>query len=178
MAVRRNIRTGYGFGQSLINTSPQPIIAQRAPKTSDFAEIGSIFIDQPNNDAYVLVKIASNSATWQNIAGGAGAFDTLNVTTDAEVGGTLDVTGAAAFDADVEVGGDIKPDGDIEIQVAAKGIVFQEGPKVIAGAGSPDTVVVAPKGSLYLRTDGTGVADRAYINTDGTTAWSSLTTAA
>ena len=45
------------------------------------------------------------------------------------------------------------------------------------GTGSPSTALTAPKGSLYLRTDGSGIADRAYINTDGSTAWTNLVTA-
>lgn len=44
------------------------------------------------------------------------------------------------------------------------------------GSGAP--TVSAAKGSLYLRSDGSGVSDRAYINTDGATTWTALTTAA
>jgi hypothetical protein len=47
---------------------------------------------------------------------------------------------------------------------------------IYAGSGAP--TVSAPKGSLYLRSDGSGVSDRAYINTDGGTTWTALTTAA
>ena len=42
------------------------------------------------------------------------------------------------------------------------------------GSGAP--TISAAKGSLYLRSDGTGVADRAYINTDGGTTWTAITT--
>lgn len=45
------------------------------------------------------------------------------------------------------------------------------------GTGSPSTVVTAPKGSLYLRSDGSSTSTRAYINTDGVTAWTAVTTA-
>lgn len=46
------------------------------------------------------------------------------------------------------------------------------------GSGSPDTAITAAQGSLYLRTDGSSTSTRAYINTDGVTAWTSVTTAA
>lgn len=49
-------------------------------------------------------------------------------------------------------------------------------PRIVAGSGAP--TIAAPKGSLYLRTDGSGVNDRAYINTDASTTWTALTTAA
>lgn len=44
------------------------------------------------------------------------------------------------------------------------------------GSGVP--TVSAAKGSLYLRTDGTTTNDRAYINTNGSTTWTALTTVA
>jgi hypothetical protein len=47
---------------------------------------------------------------------------------------------------------------------------------IFFGSGAP--TLSAAKGSLYLRTDGSGTTDRAYINTNGTTTWTALTTAA
>ena len=47
---------------------------------------------------------------------------------------------------------------------------------VYFGSGAP--TLSAAKGSLYLRSDGTGTGDRAYINTNGSTTWTALTTAA
>lgn len=47
---------------------------------------------------------------------------------------------------------------------------------IYAGSGAP--TVSAAKGSFYLRSDGTTTNDRAYINTDGGTTWTALTTAA
>lgn len=48
--------------------------------------------------------------------------------------------------------------------------------QVSSGAGAPTHV--APRGSLYLNTTGSGVADRAYINTLGTGVWTAVTTVA
>lgn len=45
---------------------------------------------------------------------------------------------------------------------------------VFTGSGVP--TVSAAKGSLYLRTDGTGATDRAYINTNGSTTWTAIVT--
>jgi hypothetical protein len=44
------------------------------------------------------------------------------------------------------------------------------------GSGAP--TLAANKGALYLRTDGSATNNRAYINTDGNTAWTAITTAA
>ena len=46
---------------------------------------------------------------------------------------------------------------------------------VFFGSGAP--TLSAAKGSLYLRSDGSGVADRMYINADGGTTWTAVTTA-
>lgn len=44
------------------------------------------------------------------------------------------------------------------------------------GTGAPSAA--APKGSLYIRTDGSTTSTRLYINTDGAGTWTSITTAA
>jgi len=46
---------------------------------------------------------------------------------------------------------------------------------VYFGSGAP--TVSAAQGSLYLRTDGSSTSTRAYINTNGTTDWTAITTA-
>ncbi len=47
---------------------------------------------------------------------------------------------------------------------------------VFFGSGAP--TITAAAGSLYLRTDGSSVSTRAYINTTGSTTWTAITTAA
>lgn len=47
---------------------------------------------------------------------------------------------------------------------------------IFFGSGAPS--LSAAKGSLYLRSDGSTTNNRAYINTDGGTTWTALTTAA
>jgi hypothetical protein len=47
---------------------------------------------------------------------------------------------------------------------------------VFFGSGAP--TLSAAKGSLYLRSDGSATNNRAYINTDGATTWTAITTGA
>ena len=47
---------------------------------------------------------------------------------------------------------------------------------VFYGSGAP--TLSAAKGSLYLRSDGSTTTSRAYINTNGTTTWTAITTVA
>lgn len=44
------------------------------------------------------------------------------------------------------------------------------------GSGLP--TVSAAKGSIYLRSDGSSTSTRLYVNTDGGTTWTNVTTAA
>jgi|688.fasta_scaffold466096_2 hypothetical protein len=46
---------------------------------------------------------------------------------------------------------------------------------VFIGSGAP--TVSAAQGSLYLRTDGSSTSTRLYVNTNGTTGWTNVTTA-
>ncbi len=46
---------------------------------------------------------------------------------------------------------------------------------IFFGSGAPS--LSAAKGSLYLRSDGSGTTDRMYVNTNGTTGWTAVTTA-
>jgi hypothetical protein len=47
---------------------------------------------------------------------------------------------------------------------------------VYAGTGAP--TIAAAKGSLYMRADGSTTNDRMYVNTDGSTGWTAVITAA
>ena len=47
---------------------------------------------------------------------------------------------------------------------------------VFFGSGAP--TLSAAKGSLYLRSDGSTTNDRMYVNTNGSTTWTAVTTAA
>jgi len=56
-------------------------------------------------------------------------------------------------------------------------IQLDGGAQLMSGSGSPSGAVTAPKGTLYLRTDGSSSSTRAYINTNSGTSWTAITTA-
>lgn len=59
---------------------------------------------------------------------------------------------------------------------AAKGFMFSSTSNFGVFFGSDAPTLSAAKGSLYLRSNGSTTNDRAYINTDGGTTWTPLTT--
>ena len=98
---------------------------------------------------------------------------TGTVTVDATFGAATQVTSLAAT-------GNVTADSASAL-VAGGASAFiatntAAGMGIYVGSGVP--TVAAAKGSLYLRSDGTTTNDRAYINTNGSTTWTALTTAA
>lgn len=93
-------QVSYGLTQGLINEPPTPILAKRAPKTSDVGyQLGTLWIYAATNQVWILASVISNSATWVSASGGSGSFSTLTVsgistlTGNVTMGGTLQVSG-------------------------------------------------------------------------------------
>lgn len=67
-AKRKN--KAYGINNPLQKLSSLPIIGNRRPTGNDKNfSIGQIWIDQPNNDSYILTSIINNQANWQPTSG-------------------------------------------------------------------------------------------------------------
>lgn len=97
-------------------------------------------------------------------AGAAGTTDKFTVTN----AGVVNSVGAAT----ILSGTAIPANG-----TAGSGYKFSSATNFGIFFGSSTPSLSAAKGSLYLRSDGTGTTDRAYINTDGGTTWTAITTA-
>lgn len=93
MANHTKNQVSYGLSAPLNLEPPQPIIAQRAPTAADTAAYGTVWVDQPNNTAYILTSITAGAANWENTTGGAGAFSSLTVQPGST---TLNATAAGA----------------------------------------------------------------------------------
>lgn len=116
-------------------------------------------------------------------------FMTNSALADAEYGQILSVidsptAGAETghFRIDVNVAGVSSPTcrfygGRVELMTGSRLRLGSGGVDFLSGTGDPNTVVTAAKGSYYARLDGSSSTTRAYINTDGATAWTSVTTA-
>jgi hypothetical protein len=67
MSTNYRSQVAYGLSQALIQEPPSPIIAQRAPTTSDKAAYGTIWVNQVTNTSYVLTSIESNISNWEQL---------------------------------------------------------------------------------------------------------------
>ncbi len=61
------------------------------------------------------------------------------------------------------------------IDAATIDIRLSGGPCILSGTGSPNGSVTAPQGSIYLDTAGASADAILYVNTNGATAWTALT---
>ncbi len=86
-----------------------------------------------------------------------------NSTGDLTISGSAQVLATTAVPAGGTAGAGIKMSSTSNL-----GVFF--------GSGAP--TLSAAKGSFYIRTDGSGTNDRAYINTNGTTTWTAIVTVA
>lgn len=84
--------------------------------------------------------------------------------------------GTTAVDALTTTGDVTAKSGTAATAGGVAAITIGSGGVVIAwGSGAP--TLSAGQGSLYLRTDGSSISTRAYINSDGGTTWVAVTTA-
>jgi len=89
MANQPNLISAYTLAQATTPLNPRPIVAKRAPKTSDTGYIiGQLWIYSATNAAYILTSVANSSATWQLIegSGSSGVFTTLTSSGNSTIG--------------------------------------------------------------------------------------------
>jgi hypothetical protein len=166
--------SGFGFGSAGGNTSDvnafrdaAHVYARRSSTTAQTDRFYRTFTDASN---YERLALQSGSGYFEVAAETAGTgTDDLDLRLTAA--GTGKVTAASSITARsgtaIPAGGTAGA-GVMVSSTANFGMFF--------GSGAP--TLSAAKGSLYLRSDGSTTNDRAYINTDGSTTWTALTTAA
>lgn len=149
---RRNV--AYGFSDSLLDIPSAPIISERAPSNNDYAPLGTLWVDKPNNDAYVLTSIVANVATWINVGGGSGVFASLTV---------------APGDVNINGGDLIVSTGDLEVQGGNFTVALGDA-EISAGILTVDAGIIINSGGL---TATTGNIDAVAGYLQGTTVYAS-----
>lgn len=164
-----------------IGNSDRAIITNSIFRFSPAAHIVSQY-NGTNPQAFLVYRTYTDASNYerQALRSGSGYFEwaaetagtgTDNLDLRLTPAGTGGVTSAAAITA---MNGTAIPAGG----TAGAGLKVSSTANfgVFFGSGAPS--LSAAKGSLYLRSDGSGIADRAYVNTDGGTTWTAIATAA
>jgi hypothetical protein len=72
------VNTSYGVDNPLQEVFPRPIVAQRAPTSTDKNyPIGQVWVDKPSQVAYILTTVTSGAPVWSLAASGTGDLETL-----------------------------------------------------------------------------------------------------
>ena len=132
--------------------------------TARFAILGSGADLGPNILGFSATLDGSRDTGVSRVSAGVLGIGTG---TAASVAGTVHALTYAAAPGTAITAGGLVTSGFRSTSTANFGVFF--------GSGAP--TISTAKGSLYLRSDGTGAADRAYINTDGGTTWTAIATA-
>jgi hypothetical protein len=114
-----------------------------------------------------------------NLSSTGGGANQVVIQSDGTAANAITLTAsdaAGGVTANVGTGNFNVVGGSVQLGTASTSYFFQNGIGIYAGNGAP--AIAAPKGALYLRTDGTGVGDRAYIATDALGGWTNITTGA
>lgn len=136
------LNVSYGLNNALQEVFPKPIVATRAPTATDKNfPIGQRWIDKSGNASYVLTSVASGSANWEGLGGGAATFTSVtsplytspassDLAVTAATGKSIVMTASEsapdAIDINATAGGiDIDAGGAINLTSAGAGVTIQ-----------------------------------------------------
>jgi hypothetical protein len=130
---------------------------------------------------YLKMTTDNNNATISHVSGSLYLVPNGTDGTRVSSGGNLRVGGTTVQQtATATVGGQATVSSNLAVPAggSAAGALLMSSTAALGvyfGSGAP--TVSAAQGSFYLRTDGSSVATRLYVNTNGTTGWTAITTA-
>ena len=121
----------------------------------------------------VINNIRSDDSSFVNIEDGVNVTGAVDVSGNIRGGNVLSGAVVSAVGAATILSGTAVPAGG----TAGAGYKFSSVANlgVFFGSGAP--TLSAAQGSLYLRTDGSSTSTRMYVNTNGSTTWTAVTTA-
>jgi hypothetical protein len=163
-------------GTSKINfqvggTTSLPMVCVASENTGGFQLVNGTDAGVTNNFEYLQAYFSANVALIESNKVGTGTARILR----------LQHAGQAVLDINSSGSGQIRAFSATAIPAggtAGLGYTFSTTSNFGTFFGSGAPTLSAAKGSLYLRSDGSATNNRAYINTDGGTTWTALTTAA
>lgn len=102
----------------------------------------------------------------------------LNTQENVSISGTL-ASGAQTVTGAVTASGSVKAGSGTAVTAGGSttGLLVSSVSNLGIFVGSGVPTLSAAQGSLYLRTDGSSTSTRLYVNTNGTTGWTNVTTA-
>src|SRR6266481_3931313 len=155
------------FNFAIGGTTPSTVLNIAGGNFGGMTIINGADAGVTNNFEFLALYFGSNIATIDSNKIGTGTVRNLRINVGQP---NMDFNGAAAIlgpTVAVPAGG-----------TAGTGYRFSSTANfgIFFGSGAP--TLSAAQGSLYIRSDGSATNNRAYINTDGSTTWTAISTAA
>ncbi len=166
-------------GVSLTSVNPIGMVIQPAfPSTATTGPIGLDIQFRTAAAAFTATTGRAVRIEGPSLGAGSAVTTMIGIDIDNQTVGTTNRairtgTGAVILGDSVTVAGGTA----VTAGGASRGLYFGSTAAIGIYFGSGAPTISAGKGSLYLRTDGTGATDRAYINTNGSTTWTNIVTA-
>lgn len=107
-----NSNVAYGLSQSLLNVFPAPIIAERDPNANDKAQLGTIWINKPDNTGFLLTSVVNNVANWEGFSG-SGVFGSLTVNGPTSLTGPISMNQSG--NSTINIGANVNYSGIVSI---------------------------------------------------------------
>lgn len=98
MAMRPINTRGLGINSPYVTIPQLPIITTRAPTSTDFAKIGTEWINTTNDSIWILTNATGGSATWTSIGGPGSQINSITGTNSVAAtpaGGTITFVGGS-----------------------------------------------------------------------------------
>ena len=163
MAInRKRADRAYGLTNPLQNLAPEPITALRAPTVQDMALPGTMWLDQRTGvlEAYTLIRVAANVASWVSLGTSAGLFTSLTTTTFIVAGTTLTATtGFSVLGGPTSIVSDTNAVDAIILDSTLGGIDI-----LASGAAAGEDIDIIATGSSVNITSTENVADAVVIS--------------
>ena len=68
MSTLSRPQTAYGLSQPTFNVMTAPLINTRVPAVTDYAPLGTLWVNTATNAAWILTSVVANVATWTQIS--------------------------------------------------------------------------------------------------------------
>lgn len=157
-------------------TRPRSVYAANRFTAPAFVFDSNGALTAPGNGIFLAQNAAGNDFSRFQFGGTTSSFPALKRSTTALHARLADDSAYAPFSAELVTvaAGTATPAAGSSAAVLLFGTTAGFG--VYYGSGAP--TVSAAQGSIYLRSDGSSVATRLYVNTTGSTTWASFTSSA
>lgn len=143
------VRKTYGINGGYLTVFPEPIVLERDPTTDDGAELGTLWVNESSDNAFLCTSDTGGSFNWEGLGGGTGTFTNVTVSNILQVSS---LTAGFARTSAAGVIGALADGTNGQVLIGKTGLVPAWG--AITGAGG--TTINLASGTIEVSSSVTG----------------------